>query len=290
MKNKIVGIVILMLVATTVVSAINVNVEEKTQTTASEADVPLWKVGDTWTYDAHIYMAASPNVIDDMVLDVRGELVLEVSEVTGETYQLTGLMKPLTGTVDIPGNLGFRLTRISSFTSNLEIQKTNLSLRHHDYTMKGICLLTLGPIPLLIPIQMQTYKKTEFGPMWEILPFPLYDGKTGDYDNSTYNEEWKTTMFWGLIPIASGTSNYSWVGGEAPYNCKADSITVPAGTYDVYNVSCYLDFGTGGQDYYFSNYAEDVGNIVSGIYNLDFGNGNTAFFIELGLKSTTYEP
>ena len=290
MKKKLVGIVIFMLLATAVVSAINVNVEEKTQTTASEADVPVWEVGDTWTYDAHIYIAASPNVIDDMVLDVRGELVLEVNEVTGETYQLTGLMKPLTGIVDIPGKLGFRLTRISSFTSNIEIQKINLSLRHHDYTMKGICLLTLGPIPVPIPIQMQTYRKTEFGPMWEILPFPLFDGKTGDYGNSTLIEEWGTSMFWGLIPISGGTSDDGFVGGYAPYNCKADSITVPAGTYDVYNISCYLNFGTVGQDYYFSNYAEDAGNIVSGIYNLDYITGNTWYLLELELKSTTYEP
>ena len=53
MKNKIVGIVILMLVATTVVSATNINVKEKIQPTSSSVDVPVWKKGDSWTYESH---------------------------------------------------------------------------------------------------------------------------------------------------------------------------------------------------------------------------------------------
>ncbi len=87
MKRKFVGIVIFILVVTTVVSATNINMKENIQTTASSADVPVWEVGDTWTYDVHIYIAASPNVIDDMVLDARGELVLEVSKVTNEAIR-----------------------------------------------------------------------------------------------------------------------------------------------------------------------------------------------------------
>jgi autotransporter-associated beta strand protein len=258
-------------------------------TIRDQLETPTWEVGDSWTYDTHLYIAASENVTDDMVFNGSGTLTFEVVNDTGDTYILEGKMRPVSGTIEIPGRLGFRLTRLSSFTSTLEIQKTNLSLRRHDYTMKGIVLLKLGPIPLPIPIQMQTIRSTEFDPMWKILAFPVYDGKKGYYENSSMIEEYETSMFWGLIPIANGTSTEGWVG-NASYDCNADTITVPAGTYDVCNVSCNVDFGTEAHDYYISNYAQEVGNIVKGIYNIDFRNGNTYFLIELELVSTTYAP
>jgi hypothetical protein len=34
-----------------VVSATNINVKKDIQTTTSGADVPVWKVGDSWTYE-----------------------------------------------------------------------------------------------------------------------------------------------------------------------------------------------------------------------------------------------
>ena len=292
MKTKIIGILVCMLLIATMaipISALNKIYEIEPEPISNEADVPTWEVGDTWTYDTHNYIAASPNVTDAMVVNVNGELILEVVDDTGDTYKLTGTMTPMNGIVDLPGNLDLRITRISSYNSNLEIQKTDLSLINHEFTMKGICLFTLGPIPLPIPIQMQYYRSTEFDPIWEILPFPLYDGKTGEYENCTMTIEWDVSMFWGLIPIDSGIDYDGWVG-DGPYTCEEDTITVEAGTFDVFNVSGYVDFGEAGHDYYYTNYAEDVGNIAKGIYNIDADNGNTMFLIELELIETTYTP
>ena len=252
------------------------------------ADVPIWETGDSWTYNTHIYTASSPNVTDDLVIDGTGELLLEVSDDTGDYYTLQGTMKSLVGTLEAPGTIGFRLTRFNSYESTIRIQKSNLSVIDHDSTLKAIVLLTLGPIPLPIPLQMQYRLITTFEPMWNLLPFPLTDGQTGEYDNITLNQEYDVSMFWGLIPVDSGTNSEGWVGA-APYNCTLESVTVPAGTYDAYNVSCDLVFGLG-HDWYFTYYCDDVGNIVKCGYNIDASTGNTYYLYEMELLSTTYTP
>jgi hypothetical protein len=271
------------------ISAMNKNNVLENKSISISADVPTWKVGDSWTYNTRIYQAAQENSSVDMIGIFTGELIFEVVDDSGDIYTLEGLIKPLHGIIDMPGNIDFKLTRISSQKAILEIQKSNLSIIKHEFTRKGITLIKFGPITLPIPIQMQMYHKTEFLPMWEILPFPLFDGKTGDYEYCSLIEEVNLSMFWGLIPLESYKGDGGWVG-NGMYNCNKDTITVEAGTFEVYNVSCIVDFGTEGLDLYFSNYAEDVGNIAQGLYHLDMYNGNTSFRIDLELKSTTYEP
>jgi len=289
MRKKIVGIFVIMLMIATLaipISAMNKEVKLENKPISIDADVPTWENGDSWTYNTHIYHAAPENASVDMVLDVTGELIFEVVDDTGDIYTLEGFMKPMHGIVDLPGNIDMRITRFSSYESILEIQKSNLSIISYDETRKGIVLLTLGPIPLPIPIQIQTKLKTEFEPMWEVLPFPLFEGKMGDYEYCSMIKEGSTSMFWGLIPVESFKGSEGWVGGS--YECNEDTIIVEAGEYDIFNVSCITDFGNNAQDRYFSNYAEDAGNIVHGLYHIDSFNGTTSFFIELELKSTTY--
>ena len=291
MRKKIVGIFVctLLIVTMTIpISAMNKYNVSEDKPISKSADVPTWEVGDSWTYNAHIYQASAENSSVDMIGIFNGELIFEVVDDTDDTYTLEGVMKPLHGIIDMPGNIDLKITRISSQKSILEIQKSNLSIIKHEFTRKGIVLIKFGPILLPIPIQIQLYFKTEFAPMWEILPFPLFDGKTGDYEKCSLIEEYSMSMFWGLIPIESGNPSEGWVG-SAPYECNEDTITVEAGEFDVFNVSCIIDFGHDAQDRYFSNYAVDVGNIVKGHYHLGYSNGDTGFLIELELKSTTYK-
>jgi len=292
MRKKIVGIfVCTLLIATVAIPISAMTKENKIENIpiSVSTDVPTWQVGDSWTYNTHIYQAAPENSSVDMIGIFNGELIFEVVDDSGDIYTLEGLIKPLHGIIDMPGNIDFKLTRISSQKSTLEIHKSNLSILKHEFTRKGISFLKFGPITLPIPIQMVMYQKTEFVPMWEILPFPLFDGKTGDYEYCSMIQETNLSMFWGLIPLESINGTAGWVGNDT-YECNKDTIIVEAGTFEVYNVSCIVDFGTNAQDCYFSNYAEDVGNIAHGLYHIDMFNGNTSFHIELELKSTTYSP
>ena len=251
-------------------------------------EVPVWEVGDTWTYETHIYMAASENVTDDMVYDGTDELVLTVIDDTGDTYKLEGMMEPLTGTLTIPGNIGYKVTQFSSYKCSLEMRKTDLALIQHELTMTAVVLPTIGNFPIPLPIQIKLYRKTVFEPECHMLPFPLFDEKTEMMPRITLNEEFDLSMFWGLVPMDSGNTDEGWLG-EAPFSCNMETSTVAAGTFDVFNITCEPHFNDIAYDKYVSHYAEDAGNIIYGSYNIDYKTGNTYFLIEFALKSTTYQ-
>jgi hypothetical protein len=253
-----------------------------------QIELPTWAIGDTWTYNTHLYSAASPNVTDDMVMDLTGELLMEVTDDTGDIYTLTVSIQPLTGDIYVPGVLGFKLTRFNSYEGILKIHKTNLSAIEHESMIKAIVLIQLGPITLPIPIQMQYRLRTRFDPFWKLLPFPLYDGKSGGYQHITMHQDFDIGMFWGIIPISNGNSSEGWVG-DSPYTCDLESIIVPAGTYDAYNITCNL-IVEDVLDWYSSYYCPDVGNVVKCGYNIDAVTGNTFYLYEMELISTTYTP
>jgi hypothetical protein len=204
MNTKILGILILMLLIAAMaipISALNKEHIPNTKPISKGADVPVWEVGDSWTYNMEIYTAAAQNVTDGMVVEADGEITFKVADNTGDTYTLTSTAKPIMGTIDNPGNIDIRITRLSSYSAELELQKTDLAIITHDFTMKGIVLLTLGPIPLPIPLQMQSSRHTEFTPALNMIPFPLNDGDSGTIGGFTVAEHGETSMFWGLIPI-----------------------------------------------------------------------------------------
>jgi hypothetical protein len=293
MKIKIIGILVIMLLIAGMaipISALNKENIPNINPISNGADVPVWEVGDSWTYNMEYYMAASPNVTDGMVAEVGGELTFEVVGDSGDTYALAGTMKPMLGTVDLPGNIDMRITRLSSYSSDLELQKTDLAILNHDVLLKGMVLLTLGPFPLPIPLQMQNTRQTEFTPVLNILPFPLNDGDSGTIGEFTVTETSEVSMFWGLIPIEQ-EEDLEWPIAHQDYTVTFESITVPAGTFDVYTVEAEYHWGTEGVDWFYSYYAEDIGNVVKSSINIDFGETEVTYYnIELELVSTTYEP
>ena len=292
MRKKLVGIFVSMLMITTLVipvSAMNKDNILENKPISIGTEVPIWEVGDSWTYDNHYYQATAPNETVYMVWDGNCELTLEVIDDTGDIYILQGKAKPVQGTVDLSDKIGMKTTRFSSFDTTIKVYKSNLSIIDNEYLLKGILFLKIGPITLPIPLQMQQYKLTKFEPVYELLPFPLYDGKTGYIPKSTMNKTIDTNMFWGLIPIESRTYDEGWIG-NATYNCITESITVPAGTYDVYNITSSVNWSETGEDWHHSYYCEDVGNIVKCAYNLDYDNGDTGALWEMELLSTNYTP
>jgi len=291
MKNKIIGIFVCMLMIATLaipISAMNKDDVLENKPISIGADVPTWEVGDSWTYDTHYYQTVRENTTIVAVWDGNLELTLEVIDDTGDVYTLQGKGKPKGG-FDLPGMIDMKTTRISNFDTTVKLYKSNLAIIENEYTFKAILLLTLGPIPLPIPLQMSTYALSKFEPVWELLPFPLYDGKTGYTPQSTLNQTWDMSLFWGIIPIQSGTNDEAWVG-NATYECRNESITVPANTYDVYNITSSVNWSEDGEDWYHSYYCEDVGNIVKCAYNLDQDDGETVVLWEMELLSTTYIP
>ena len=293
MKKKIIGIFVCMLLIATMaipISAINKEYTYNKNPQSLGIDVPVWEIGDSWTYNIEVYQATSPNITDDMVAIIGGEITFEVMDDTGDTYKLEGTMKPIKGKVDLPGNIDFRTTRLSLYKAEIELQKTNLAILNHDWLMKGFVHLTVGPIPLPILLQMQAHRYTEFNPALGLLPFPLNDGDSGTFGSFIVTEQSKISMFWGLIPV-SQDDDIEWSLHECEYACNFESITVPAGTFDVYTVEAEYHWGYEGDDTFYSYYAEDVGNVVKLFLNIDFGETQVTYYsMEMELVSTTYEP
>jgi len=290
MKRKIIGIfVCTLLIANIAIPISALDKENNSTPTPISADVPVWKMGDSWTYDARYYQTAPPNTTIELVWDGSFELTFEVIDDTGGMYNLQGKAKPVQGTFDLPGKIDMKTSRFSSFDTTIKVYKSNLSIIENEYMFKAILFLKIGPIILPIPIQTQTYMLTKFEPAFELLPFPLYDGKTGYIPKSTLNQSLDMNMFWGIIPVLSLTDNEGWVG-NATYECIYESITIPSDTYDVYNVTSSVKFGEYGEDWYRSYYCEDIGNIVKCAYNIDRDDGNTAVLWEMELLSTTSTP
>jgi len=172
----------------------------------------------------------------------------------------------------------------------IELQKTDLAIINHELLMKGFGHLTVGPIPFPIFLQMQGQRYTEFNPALTLLPFPLNDGDSGKIGAFTVTEQSKVSMFWGLIPI-SQDDDIEWPIAYQDYSVTFESISVPAGSFDVYTVVAEHHWGVEGVDWFYSYYAADVGNVVKSSINIDFGDTELTYYnIELELVSTTYEP
>jgi len=287
LKHKIVGIVACMLVfssCTIVTSGFDQN-----EPLPPSADVPVWEVGDTWVYDSEFWVSSTEITSEGMIFAGGGRYVLEVVDDAGDNYKLKAKVEPVCGKVTW-GRFGFISTRLSSYNADIEIQKSDLGVIKHDAWMKAITWLSIGRIKLPIPIQIQTYRNTEFDPAFSILPFPLHDGDSGTYTNSSISEETVTSMFWGLI-VTGSDDNINWHLGDVDYTVSYESMDVKAGTYDVFNVAGELFGGDEGHDYYHLYYSEEVGNLVKLEINIDyFSTGETYYYTELELVSTNYSP
>jgi hypothetical protein len=285
LKTKIVGIVVCtLLIATTLVSAINVNQKSITPTLFI-ADVPIWEVGDSWTYEIEKTTRSDPN--ETMAYTLAGDLILSVKSDAGDYYTLEGIGESISILGNI-GSLGLKSSRIITVESNIVIRKSDLAVSSYYFMFKGIAFIMLGPIIIPFPVQVQVYRDSEFIPEKSIFPFPLHDGKNGTFDKVLIEEDWATSMFWGLITADSG--NNTWHSTFNNYTCTAEQITVPAGTYNVYNVSNFNPAGDK-HNHIELYYNASAGNAVEISFTMYHGDWHDWWLIQkLRLKSSTYSP
>ena len=283
MKTKLIGIIICMLlIATTLVSAVNVNQKNITPT-LFDADVPIWEVGDSWTYDINKTIRSDLN--ETMKYVLTGDIILSVKDDTGDYYILEGVGE----SISILGNIGklnLRSSRIITVNIEMVVKKADLAISSYNFMFKGIVFIVLGPIILPFPIQLHEWRDSTFTPDQPVLPFPLFDGKNGTLISALIDEEWGLTMFWDLISIDTG--DVSWHSTFNDYTCTATEVTIPSGTYDVYKVSDYAQGGGNHIDLY---YNATVGNVVEIYFKMYNGDWHDWWLIQkLRLKSTTYTP
>jgi len=286
MKKKIVGIVILMLVATAVVSATNINVKEKTQTASSGVDVPVWAKGDSWTYnEQYLNHGYTENGTLWMLWYHNCTSTYTVTDTTGDNYTVKMTSTDNEGRLTW-GTMRLKFTPLTKLTGEFKLRKTDLAYVSDSYTEKGF-VFTLIWFNIPFPAQFSDIWGSSYTPPAIVFPFPLTAGTNGTLANYSWAGHEKISLYWGLIKMFDGDlSGYS---GEQNYTCEMANITVPARTYDAYNVSAEST-PYGGYSSSWSYYAPEAGWFVKQyIYNED-KNGKPGWIFKCELVSTTYAP
>ncbi len=288
MKKKIIGIFVCMLLTTTVVSATNINVKNDVQKAASGVDVPVWTVGDSWTYNEqyvnHLY-------------NLNGALVYlwihnctstyTVNDATGDNYKLEMSSTNNEGQVMI-GKYHFKFTKSTMLTGELSLRKTDLGTVSRSVQEKGLVYWLIGNT-ISIPAQYNDAWEGSYSPPDVTLPFPLAAGTNGALPNVSYTGHEKCSIYWGLFTLYNWPEVIGWTG-EQNYMCEMADITVPAGNYDAYNVSIEQTYGDGTQGIVRSYYVPEVGWMAKQISDIPDFNGEPGFIFKSELVSTTYSP
>jgi hypothetical protein len=250
-------------------------------------DVPVWKVGDSWTYNEqyinHLYTA---NGTLAMLWYHNCTSTYTVTDTTGDNYTVKMTSTNNEGS-QINGWLRLKYTPFTKLTGEFLFRKTDLAYMRESTTEKGFVIWRIGKIGLPLPAQFRDTWGDSYTPAGIVFPFPLTAGTSGTLANNSWAGHEKSSLYWGLIKIID--SDYSGYSGEQIYTCEMANISVPAGTYDAYNVSVESTNGLGHSSSW-SYYAPEAGWFVKQYIYDENENGKPGFGFECELVSTTYTP
>ena len=262
---------------------------ETTQTAENGAEAPVWMVGDSWTYeeqwskftyypDGSLYFRFFQNCT----------ITYTVTATEGDCCSVKMTSQNLQGSIAL-GRFHWTLSPSITYTRELQLRKTDLAEQSRTYDSKGSMLLFIGRIPIPIPAQFQVSEEELFSPPMTLLPFPLIPKTRGLLPLINHTGYYRLSLYWGLLPLLN-KPEYWYCTGPCNYSCEMEMITVPAGTYDAYNVSVSL-VEKGTHDCWRSYYATEVGNVVKRSMYLDWHGTEKPYCVqEINLVSTTYSP
>jgi hypothetical protein len=287
MKKKLVGMVILILVAITMVSAARVNVNENIQPTSFCVDVPIWDVGGKMTlkeqYINHGYLEDGTLV---WLWYHNCTSIYTVTDATGENYTVKMTSTKHTGS-SMFGPIRLKYTPFIKFTAEFKMRKTDLAYCHESYTEKGFVFWLIGNMGLPLPTQFRNTWGGSYPAPNTQLPFPLVAGTNGTMANWSILGHMKASLYWRLIKIVD--LDYFVDSGEQNYTCEMATITVPAGTYNAYNVSVESTYGLG-HFITWSYYVPEAGWLGKQYWCQEDENGRPTWIYKCELVSSNYTP
>jgi len=293
MKHQIVGIIVILIITTTVAATTNFNTKKDIQITGSGIEVPNWEIGDSWTYNEHylnfIYKengrilnlwyhnCTSTYIVTDTIGD---NYTVKMTSINNKGSQITSLFGI---------NFLMKYTPFTKLTGEFILKKTDLSYLRISRTESGFVFQGILKIPLYIPWHWNMSWLEIYSPSYIVLPFPLIAGTTGTLANFSWVVHEVDWLLWGLIgPIYPFPDDLTGYSGEQHYSCEMAQISVPAGTYDAYNIS--IEYMGKGDLHICSYYTSKVGWLVKHSYNYKNATGKTGFIYKCELVSTTYTP
>lgn len=267
MKYKIISICICMLVASTVVSATNINRKEKIQPLSFTVDVPVWEKGDSWTYTfQHTNYKYTSNGTLWGKFNYNCTLIQTVTDDSGDNYTVTWTATDFEGRATF-GSVNLKFTPFTKYTGEFIFRKTDLGCYRESHQLKGLVFWLIGTVGFPFPAQYMHTREWIYETAGEYLPFPMTAGTNGTFPGFQYSYQEKCSLYWGIVSLFNiPVTNSSSV--PTNYHCEMENITVPKGTYNAYNVSVDLTYGLG-QHHTWRYYVPEVGNTVKVYINAD---------------------
>jgi hypothetical protein len=209
-----------------------------------------------------------------------------VTAVSADNYTLQITEKNMSGKFYY-GPYKFIFTKFMKMTEKDYLQKTNLAEISFNAEFKGPIFWLISKLNFPLPAQLSVSTLTHNNQPNILMPFPLVAGTNGTLNNVHSTSSQKCTLYWGHKVVY----NVSGPGDTGPrkYTVEMDNITVPAGTYNAYNVSVNYD----PRHYWRSYYVPEVGNYAKRYIYLNWGSTATPKpydIEEYDLISTTYTP
>jgi len=267
MKIQSIGIIAIMIIlstTTTVIGNTTTPQQHIMGSSFSDDDVPIWNIGDSWTY-----------TIDDFTVDyeIQGtriyadgaiqDFTWTVVDTSGEYYTVdfTGdldcvyeiYLSTQTTSITLTGSMKKALTRLDG---TLVFTKSDLNLHDVNVEIKGITMLQISPLPLAFPFPFKATVDGDLSTDFPLFKFPLSSNKFWELPNMDIVMNMKIGGFFGFLQLpVTLTTGYYWT--PLAFHCKnKESISVEAGTYDAWEIeSTFFDLF----QYY---YAPEVGNII----------------------------
>jgi hypothetical protein len=271
-KNVIISLLALMLVIPSFIATAETT--EKSNPIINQSDdVPIWEVGDSWTFFVSEftvnYTYGDLNIVMDGQID---DFKWTVSDTSGSSYivDITGKVSatfacafPIGDNVlNVNGDINPARNKI---TGKIVLTKSNLEIEDFNAEIKGIASVQIEPLPIKLPLPIKITADADLSTVFPLFNFPLHLLKfwnMPDLDITMY------TTFGGMfgiikIPITFYVS-YSWMPLAFSILVQ-ESITVPAGTYDAWRIQSLIG------DYFVYYYAAEVGNLIKIDVNMPSG-------------------
>jgi hypothetical protein len=311
MKIKLIGILVCIMLVSTFVTVAQPpeNATNSTLLTAQTAasnsvDVPVWNIGDSWTYKIDTISINYTNGATLVHLDATaGALPLTVSDTTGESYTLS-FNTTMSGHISIytdqgggPVNVSITFTDIS-LAGNVIIEKSTLGVKELSASFikqKFVIDIYQQPYIKLPPFLQHINAKVTMNTTINcdtplaLLAFPLNTMSAWNLSSTNITLNGKIESGWfhlikfindiaylfnytlippdiaALLPVIDIKDALTTLGAgnvfqlpevdDAFYCLTTENVTVPAGTYNAYNITILDGLAAG-------YYAPVAGNIV----------------------------
>jgi hypothetical protein len=271
-KTIVIFLVSMLVIPSIIVSGEQIN-NKKDTTNVPQADVPIWGIGDSWTYTINSFWVNYSNGGQKILMTGRiDDLKWVVSDITDTNYVVT-----VTGTVsanynvETPvGNIILKLNGIvdpsvNTIRGTIIFNKANLHVVDVEATLLGISSVGFYELPISIPLPIRISADGALSVPFPLFDFPLHVLKFWNLPEIDLNAALNFGGIFGLIKIPMNVNRHY---GFTPlaFTCWIlANIDVGAGNFDAWYITSLIG---GFYEYY---YAPSVENIIKFEFNLANG-------------------